>query len=116
MRPRFGQLTRILGGVLIVTGAGACFVGLSAGSQTTPGTSDNGVVLLGIGVAYAAAGVGVWVESVWGWWFGAALTTFVVVMDLVLGIVDGGLVVWTGLLVAFVVTAVQGFFDRAALR
>jgi hypothetical protein len=116
MRPRFGQLTKVLSVVLVVTGAGACYSGLNSGSQTTPGAADNGIVLLLIGAVYLMAGVGLWFEAVWAWWLGASLSAFVVVADLALGVRDGGLLVWTVVLGVFVISAAQGYADRPTTR
>jgi uncharacterized membrane protein (DUF2068 family) len=64
--------------------------------------------LLVLGAAYALVGVGLWIEYIWAWWAGLALTSFVVVLDLILGIHDGGLVLWSAFLVLFVISAAQG--------
>jgi hypothetical protein len=115
MRPRFGQPTRILAGVLLLAGVGGCYAGLNSGPQTTPGAADNGPILLVIGLVYLAAGLGLWIESLWGRRLGAGLAAFVVVMDLLLGVRDGGLIVSAGMVVLFAVSAVRGFLDRPAI-
>lgn len=48
-------------------------------------------------------------EYLWAWWAGVALTSFVVLMDLALGVHDGGLVLWSAFLAAFAASAVQGW-------
>lgn len=60
--------------------------------------------------------MGLWIEYVWAWWAGAALTSFVVVMNLALGILDGGLVLWSVFLALFVASAVQGWRGRTSQR
>jgi hypothetical protein len=109
MRPRFSRLTQVLAVIFLVTGVGAGLVGLNSGSQTTPGTADNGLILVVLGAAYLLVGIGLWIEYTWAWWAGLALTSIVVVMDLALGIHDGGLAVWSVLLALFVASAVQGW-------
>ncbi len=108
MRPRFGRLTQVLAGVFVLTGVGAGLVGLNSGRQTTPGSADNGLILLVLGAAYALVGVGLGIEYIWAWWAGLALTSFVVIVDLILGIHNGGLVLWSAFLVLFVISAAQG--------
>jgi hypothetical protein len=92
MRPTFGRLTRALAVILVVTGLGATFVGMNSGSQTTPGSAHDGLILLGIGAAHLIVGAGLWMEYLWAWWAGVALTSFVVLMDLALGSVTA---VWS---------------------
>jgi len=114
MRPRFGRLTQVLAAVFVLTGVGAGIVGLNSGSQTTPGSADNGLILLVLSAAYTLVGVGLWIEYVWAWWAGLALTSFVVVVDLILGIHDGGLALWSAFLVLFVISAAQGRRSQTA--
>lgn len=108
MRPRFGRLTQVLAAVFVLTGVGAGLVGLNSGRQTTPGSADNGLILLVLGAAYALVGIGLWIESIRAWWAGLALTSFVVIVDLILGIHDGGLVLWSAFLALFAISAAQG--------
>jgi hypothetical protein len=107
MRPHFGKVTRVLAVIFVITGVGAGSVGLNSGHQTTPGSGSNGPILIALGIAYLLVGAGIWIESVWAWWAGIVLTSIVVVMDLVLGIHDGGLVLWSVFLALFAVSAVQ---------
>jgi hypothetical protein len=116
MRPRFGRLTQVLAAVFVLTGVGAGIVGLNSGRQTTPGSADNGLILLVLGAAYALVGVGLWIESISAWWAGLALTSFVVIVDLILGIHDGGLVLWSAFLVLFVISAAQGRRSQTSQR
>ncbi len=114
MRPRFGRVTQVLSVVFVLAGVGAGFVGLNSGHQTTPGSGDDGLILLVLGVAYLLVGVGLWIEHVWAWWAGLALTSIVVVADLIRGTYDGGLVEWSAFLVLFGVSLAQG--RRPGLR
>jgi len=108
MRPRFGRVTQVLSVVFLVAGVGAGLAGLNSGHQTTPGSGDNGLILIVLGAAYLVVGVGLWVEYIWAWWAGLALTSVVVIVDLVRGALDGGFVVWTVFLMLFAASAVQG--------
>ncbi len=112
MRPRFGRLTQVLSAVFVLAGLGACIAGLSSGHQTTPGSAFNGPILLTLGVTYLLVGVGLWLEYIWAWWAGLALTSVVVTVDLARGVFDGGLVVWTIFLMLFAASAAQGLRGR----
>ena len=114
MRARFGRITRVLAVVFVVTGLGAVYAGLGSGHQTTPGSGDNGLVLLAIGVAYLVAGAGLWIEFPWAWWLGGGLSMLVVIGDLVVGIHDGGFVAWSAILALFAASLVRGRRERAS--
>jgi hypothetical protein len=108
MRPTFGRPTQVLAGVFILAGLGATIAGLSSGHQTTPGTAGNGLILLALGAIYLVVGAGIWIENLWAWWLGLAAASIVVVADLIRGVHDGGLLLWSAFLVLFIVSAVQG--------
>ncbi len=114
MRPRFGRVTQVLSVVFVLAGLGAGLVGLNSGHQTTPGTATNGLILVVLGAAYLLVGVGLWVEYIWAWWVGLVLTSVVVIVDLVRGVLDGGLVEWGAFLVLFAASAVQGLGGPAS--
>ena len=103
MRPKFGFLTRVLAVVFIVAGVGAAEAGLHSGDQ---GNDKLLLWLLGIGFLVVGAGLGF--DYVWAWWVGFATTLFTVVMDLVLHAPDGGWVIWSGFLILFLISGVQG--------
>jgi hypothetical protein len=113
MRPRFGRLTQALSVVFLVTGLGAGLAGLGSGHQMTPGSAYNGPILLVLGITYLLVGIGLWAESIWAWWAGFALTSVVVVVDLVRGIFDGGLLAWAVFLMLFAASAAQGVRGRS---
>jgi hypothetical protein len=113
VRPRFGRVTQVLSVIFVLAGLGAVVVGVNSGHQTTPGSANNGLILLTLGAAYLLVGVGLWIEFVWAWWAGLALATIVVVVDLFRGTYDGGLVEWSVFLVLFAVSFAQGIRDRA---
>jgi hypothetical protein len=113
VRPRFGRVTQVLSVVFVVAGLGAAAVGVNSGHQTTPGSADNGLILITLGAAYLLVGAGLWMEYVWAWWIGLALTSIVVVVDLIRGTRDGGLVEWSVFLVLFALSFAQGLRDRA---
>jgi hypothetical protein len=113
MRPRFGRLTQVLSAVFVLAGLGAGIAGLNSGHQTTRGNAFDGPILIGLGVTYLLIGVGLWIELPWAWWAGLALTSLVVVVDVVRGVLDGGLVVWAVFLLLFAASAVQGMRGRS---
>jgi hypothetical protein len=115
MRPRFGRVTQVLSVVFVLAGIGAGLAGLNSGHQTSPGTDDNGLILLALGAAYLVVGVGLWMEYLWAWRAGLALTSIVVAVDVVRGTYDGGLVAWSVFLVLFAVSLAQGVRDRRTL-
>ena len=103
MRPKFGFLTRMLAVVFIVAGVGAAEAGFHSGEQ---GNDKLLLWLLGIGFLVVGAGLGF--DYLWAWWVGLATTSFTVVMDLVLHVRDGGWVIWSGFLILFLISGVQG--------
>lgn len=48
-----------------------------------------------------------WVEYIWAWWAVLALTSVVVIVDLVRGVVDGGIVMSAVFLMLFAASAAQ---------
>jgi hypothetical protein len=109
-------MTQVLSVVFVLAGVGAGLAGLNSGHQTTPGTADNGLILLVLGAAYLAVGVGLWVEYMWAWWVGLALSTIVVIVDVVRRVFDGGLVLWAVSLILFALSAADGLRDRTGQR
>ena len=103
MRPKFGFFTRMLAVVFIVAGIGAAEAGFHSGDQ---GNDKLLLWLLGIGFLVVGAGLGF--DYLWAWWVGLATTFVTVVMDLLLDLPDGGWVVWSAFLIAFVISGVQG--------
>lgn len=108
MRPSFGTLTRVLAAIFVITGLGAGYAALTAGDQMTAGHGGDRLILTVLAISYGVIGAGLWVELVWAWWAGAAVTIVTVVMSLALHTPDGGWVVWLVFLVLFALTAVQG--------
>jgi hypothetical protein len=53
-------------------------------------------------------------EYLWAWQAGLSLTSFVVMMDVFLGIHDGGLVVWLAFLAMFAASAIQDWRNPIA--
>lgn len=103
MRPKFGFFTQVLSVVFIVAGVGAAQAGLHSGDQ-----GNDKLVLWLLAFGFLLVGVSLWMEYLWAWWVGLATTVFTVVMDLLLGLPDGGWIVWSAFLVAFVISGVQG--------
>ena len=116
MRPRFGTLTRVLAGAFVLAGIGAGIAGLSAGDQSTPGHAWNREILLALALTNLVVGASLWMEYPWAWWVGLGLTSFTVVMDLLLHAIDGGWMIWSVFLVLFAVSAAQGRRDRLTVR
>ena len=103
MRPKFGFFTRMLSVVFVVAGVGAAQAGLHSGDQ-----GNDKLILWLLVIGFLLVGVGLWMEYLWAWWVGLATTLFTVVMDLLLDLPDGGWVVWSAFLIAFVISGVQG--------
>jgi hypothetical protein len=109
-------LSQVLSVVFALAGLGAAIAGLSSGHQTTPSSAYNGPVLVALGFIYLLVAVGLWVESIWAWWAGLALTAVVVMVDLGRGVLDGGLLVWAVSLALFAASAAQGLRTRSGSR
>ena len=103
MRPKFGFLTRMLAVVFIVAGVGAVEAGLHSGDQ-----GNDKLLLLLLGIGFLVVGAGLGFDYVWAWWVGLGTTLLTVVLDLVLHVEDGGWVVWSGFLILFLISGVQG--------
>jgi len=103
MRPKFGFLTRMLAVVFIVAGVGAAEAGFHSGEQ-----GNDKLLLWGLGIGFLVVGAGLGFDYLWAWWVGLATTSFTVVMDLVLHVRDGGWVIWSGFLILFLLSGVQG--------
>jgi hypothetical protein len=116
MRPRFGALTQALAVIFILAGLGAAYAGLNSGHQTAPGHGNDQAILFALAVGYLVVGVSLWMQYLWAWWAGLILTTVVVVMDAVLKAPDRGWMIWSGFLVAFAMSAIQGWRDESRTR
>jgi hypothetical protein len=103
MRPLFGFVTRALAVVFIVAGIGAVWAAFASGDR-----GNDKLILILLAVWFLVVGAGIGLEGLWAWWAGIVTTTFTVVMELVLRAPDGGWVVWSLFLAAFVISAVQG--------
>lgn len=108
IRPRFGALTRVLGAVFLISGVGAVRAAVASGEQATPGHEADDLVLLGLSVIFLAVAVGLWLNRLWAWWVGAAVTLFTVVADAATRSPDRGWRIWLLFLAMFVTSAVQG--------
>jgi hypothetical protein len=104
MRPRFGFLTEMLSVVFVIAGVGAAQAGFHSGDQ-----GSDKLILWLLAIGFLLVGVGLWMEYLWAWWVGLVTTLFTVVTDLLLDLPDGGWVLWSGFLIAFVITGAQGW-------
>ncbi len=111
MRPRFGVLTRLLAVVFVLAGLGAGHAALFSGHQSTPGHGSDQMILVVLAIGFLVVGISLWAEYLWAWWAGVAITSFTVVLDLALKAPDRGWVLWSGFLVAFAISALQGRRD-----
>ena len=103
MRPKFGFFTQVLSVVFIVAGVGAAQAGLHSGDQ-----GNDKLIFWLLAIGFLLVGVSLWTEYLWAWWVGLATTVFTVLMDLLLDLPDGGWIVWSFFLIAFVISGVQG--------
>jgi hypothetical protein len=107
MRPRFGFITRGLAAAFAITGLSAGFAALH---QTTHGT--GWLILCALAAAFLAVAFGLWIEAIWAWWAGCAMSAATVVLDLAL-LHDGDWIPWLAFAAVFAVSAAQGLRDRA---
>jgi uncharacterized protein (DUF983 family) len=77
------------------------------------GTGDIPFILIALAAAFLVVGASLWLELLWAWWAGVAMTGFVVVMAFVLKPTDSGWFLSTGFFVAFAISAIQGWQDRS---
>lgn len=108
MSPRFGALTRIAAAVFFIAGLSA-FIAAVDGYRL----SDR-LILLVLAVGFMLVGVGILIERRWAWWTGVIATAVTILLARVLKVPDGTGPVWPGLLVLFVITAVQGWRDAGS--
>jgi hypothetical protein len=113
VRPRFGAITRVLAGLFLIAGIGAGLAALHAGPQSTPGHGSDQLVLLALAIGFCVVGIGLFLDSPWAWWVGVAITVSTLAMEAVLPVHDGGWIPWSGFLILFGISAIQGFRDRS---
>jgi hypothetical protein len=111
MRPRFGFITRGLAAAFTIAGLSAAFAALNAGDQMTPGHGPDRLILCCLAAAFLAVAFGLWIEAIWGWWAGSAISAATVALDLVL-VRDFDWIPWLAFAAAFAVSAAQGARDR----
>ncbi|MGZ5299223.1 MAG: hypothetical protein ACXWDU_06055 [Actinomycetota bacterium] len=104
----FGTLTRVLAAIFVISGLGAGYAALTAGDQMTAGHGGDRLILTALAIGYGVIGAGLWVESVWAWWAGAAVTIVTVVMSRALDTPEAGWIVWLIFFILFAITGVQG--------
>ena len=78
MQPRFGIVTRVIAAVFALAGIGAAIAMLGVGDA-----SDRLILLL-LAVGFLVLALGLWSESVWAWWAGAAVVVLTVLLSRVL--------------------------------
>ena len=78
----------------------------------TPGHGTDRLILLALAAGFLAVAFGLWIEALWAWWTGCAISTATVVLDLAL-VHDFDWIPWLAFLIAFGATAFQGFKDRS---
>ena len=106
MTPRFGVLTRVAAGVFFITGVAALFPAVN-GSVL----SDR-LILTFLAVVFMIVGAGIWIERRWAWWTGVGVAVATVMLARALDVPADTGPVWPGLIVLFVITAIQGSRDR----
>ena len=107
MTPRFGVLTRVAAGVLFITGFAALFPAVNGS------VLGDRLILLFLALTFMIVGAGIWIERRWAWWTGVGLAVATVVLSRVLDVPADTGPVWPGLIVLFVITAIQGSRDRS---
>ena len=111
MRPRFGPVTRLLSIVFVLAGIGAGETGACSGHQVTPGSGAVKPTLLALASVFLVIGVSLWLEFLWSWWAGLALTGLVALLYPLLRPPDLGWALYVLLFALFVVSGVQGWRD-----
>ena len=110
MQPRFGIVTRVIAAVFALAGIGAAMAILGTGD------ASDGLVLLLLAAGFLVLAVGLWAESTWAWWAGAAVVVLTVLLSRVLNVPGGAGLVWLGTVVGFVVSGFQGWRDQVRVR
>jgi hypothetical protein len=110
MQPRFGIVTRVIAAVFALAGIGAAMAMLGTGD------AFDRLVLFLLGAGFLVLAVGLWAESTWAWWAGAAVVVLTVLLSRVLNVPGGAGLVWLGTVVGFVVSWFQGWRDRVRVR
>lgn len=106
MQPRFGIVTQVIAAAFALAGIGAAIAILGVGDA-----SDRLILLL-LAVGFLVLALGLWSESVWAWWAGAAVVVLTVLLSRVLDTPRGAGLVWLATLVGFAVSGFQGWRDR----
>ena len=107
MTPRFGVLTRIAAGVFFITGLAALIAAVNGF------VLGDRLILLFLAVTFMIVGAGIWIECRWAWWTGVGVTVATVLLARVLDVPADTGPAWPGLIVLFVITAIQGSRDRS---
>jgi hypothetical protein len=112
MQPRFGIVTRVIAAVFALAGIGAAMGTLGVGDA-----SDRLVLLL-LATGFLVLAVGLWAESIWAWWAGAAVVVLTILLSRVLNVPGGAGLVSLATAVGFIVSGFQGWRDKVkvALR
>ena len=106
MQPRFGSVTQVIAAAFALAGIGAAIAILGVGDA-----SDRLILLL-LAVGFLVLALGLWSESVWAWWAGAAVVVLTVLLSRVLDTPRGAGLVWLATLVGFAVSGFQRWRDR----
>jgi hypothetical protein len=107
VKPTFGTVTKVLAGIFVLSGVGAAYPALADSD------GSNRIIFGVLVVAFSVIGAGLWLESVWAWWAGFAVTAVTVVMSLVLKAPDGGGFVWPAVLIVWIASAIQTWRSRS---
>jgi hypothetical protein len=107
VKPTFGTVTKLLAGIFVVSGVGAAYPALADSD------GSNRIIFATLAIAFSAIGLGLWLESVWAWWAGFAVTAVTVVMSLVLKSPDHGGFVWPAVLLVWIASAIQAWRSRS---
>jgi hypothetical protein len=83
MQPRFGVVTRVIAAVFALAGIGAAIAMLGVGDA-----SDRLMLLL-LAAGFLVLAVGLWAESIWAWWAGAAVVVLTTLLSRVLNVPGG---------------------------
>ena len=109
MQPRFGIVTRVIAAVFALAGVGAAMAVLGVGDA-----SDKLALLL-LAAGFLVLAMGMWAESIWAWWAGAAAVILTILLSRVLNVPGGAGLVWLATVIGFIVSGFQGWRDKAKI-
>jgi hypothetical protein len=76
------------------------------------GDASDRLMLLLLAAGFLVLAVGLWAESIWAWWAGAAVVVLTTLLSRVLNVPGGAGLVWLATVVGFIVSGFQGWWGK----